>query len=42
MEKQLCMPIKLQLEHAKTMDETEYRRCKQINFNTKHNIIRKR
>jgi excinuclease UvrABC helicase subunit UvrB len=33
---------KITAEHAKTMDETEYRHCSQINFNTKHNIIRKR
>jgi excinuclease ABC subunit B len=38
MEKRLCMPIK-SLPACKTIDETDYRRTKQINFNTANNQV---
>jgi excinuclease ABC subunit B len=37
MEKQLCMLIKLPTV-CKTIDETTYRRTKQINYNTANNL----
>jgi excinuclease ABC subunit B len=37
MEKRLCMPIKSL--PACTIDETDYRRTKQINFNTANNQV---
>jgi excinuclease ABC subunit B len=37
--KRLCMPIKSLPACKKTIDETDYRRTKQINFNTANNQV---